>query len=298
MDPHSFPAGLYVAATPIGHLADISERVRQALTHCDRIYAEDTRHTQALLSALGISRKKHSLHALHDHNERTVRDDVVNAIANGASVVLVSDAGTPAISDPGYLTVDAVWSAELPVCPLPGPSALTAAVSVSGFARWPLCFWGFAPAKSNARREWLKGVAGHAGVAVLFEAPHRADESLWDCADVFGAQTKMLYARELSKQHETLIRGSIDTVQTTIAEMQQRDPGAAKGELVWVFDLGEPKQRSQNEEELIAWAAALAGEMPAANAAKCLVKRLGVDRNTAYQAVLNARANAAAPNDD
>lgn len=290
MDPHSFPAGLYVAATPIGHLADISERVRQALTHCDRIYAEDTRRTQALLNALGISRKKQSVLALHDHNERTVRDEVVAAIADGESVVLVSDAGTPAISDPGFLTVGAVWGAQLPIVPLPGPSAVTCAVSVSGFARWPLCFWGFAPTKSGARREWLQEIARHAGVAVMFEAPHRADASLHDCAEIFGADTPMLYARELTKQHETLIRGSIQTVISRIADIQARDPGAAKGELVWVFDLGEAKTSNHNDEELTAWAQTLAGEMSAANAAKCLVKRLGVDRDTAYQAVLNAAA--------
>ncbi|MFZ9480288.1 MAG: 16S rRNA (cytidine(1402)-2'-O)-methyltransferase, partial [Burkholderiaceae bacterium] len=132
MAHHSFPAGLYVAATPIGHLDDVSQRVREALTCCDRIYAEDTRRTQTLLHALGISRDRSVLHALHEHNEYTVRDEVIAAIEHGASVLIVSDAGTPAISDPGVLVVDAAWTHGVPISPLPGPTAVITALSVCG----------------------------------------------------------------------------------------------------------------------------------------------------------------------
>lgn len=282
----SFPAGLYVAATPIGHLADISQRVRDALAHCHQIYAEDTRRTQALLNALGITRQKSTLHAMHAHNEHTVRQDVIDRIRQGQSVLMVSDAGTPAISDPGWLAVDAVWSQGLPVTPLPGPSAVIAALSVCGFARWPMSFWGFAPTKPQARREWLEKIAAVGGLAVVFEAPHRAEASLKDCAEVLGPETAMLYGRELTKQHETLLRGTIADVQAAVTSLQRQDPGAAKGEMVWVFDLGEKQAQIAGQEELQAWADALRTEMPAASAAKCLAKMLGVPREQAYRAIL------------
>lgn len=295
MANNSFPAGLYVAATPIGHLDDISQRVRDALTRCDRIYAEDTRRTQTLLHALGIARDRAVLHALHEHNEYTVRDDVIAAIELGASVLMVSDAGTPAISDPGFLVVDTAWAHGIPISPLPGPSAVITALSVCGFARWPMCFWGFAPAKASARRSWLENLASSGGLAVIFEAPHRADASLTDCAAVFGDSTPMLYARELTKQHETLLRGSIRDIQHRVAKHQRQDPGAAKGEMVWVFDLGEKKTVSADHAQLMAWADALRGEMPAANAAKCLMKMCGVTRDEAYQAILGRPISGVSP---
>lgn len=289
MTRSSFPAGLYVAATPLGHLADITERVREGLAECDLLFAEDTRRAQQLLNGLGISRSKTTVFALHDHNEDEASHRVLAALAAGQSVMLISDAGTPAISDPGFRVVNAAWQAGYKVMPLPGPSALTAAVSVSGFARWPMSFWGFAPAKSSARRDWLQQVYQHRGVAVLFEAPHRAAESLKDCAEIFGSDTPMLFAREMTKQHETLFRGPIDQVQQQIDAQQQGDPGAAKGEMVWVFDLGDRPATAVDDEQLAAWAAALAQDMPAASAAKCLVKMLRVSRDKAYAAVLAAR---------
>jgi 16S rRNA (cytidine1402-2'-O)-methyltransferase len=289
MTRSSFPAGLYVAATPLGHLSDITERVREGLGQCDLLFAEDTRRAQQLLAALGIGRAKSTIFALHDHNEDEASHRVLAALAAGQSVMLISDAGTPAVSDPGFRVVDAAWKSGHKVVPLPGPSALTAAVSVSGFARWPISFWGFVPAKASARRDWLQQVHQHRGVAVIFEAPHRATESLIDCAAIFGANTPMLFAREMTKQHETLFRGAIHHVQQQIEAQQQADPGAAKGEMVWVFDLGDRPETAVDDEQLAAWAAALAPEMSAANAAKCLVKMLGVSRDKAYAAVLAAR---------
>jgi 16S rRNA (cytidine1402-2'-O)-methyltransferase len=281
-----FAPGLYVAATPIGHLADISERVRLALAHCDQLYAEDTRRAQQLLAALQISRPKSSIYSLHSHNESAAKDKVLDAIRMGLSVVLISDAGTPAISDPGYEVVDAAWRAGHVVSPLPGASAVMAALSVCGFARWPMSFWGFIPAKPSARKAWLEKIKLHAGLAVLFEAPHRAQVSLADCAQIFGPQTPMLYARELTKSHETLLRGPIEDVQSQIQALTQKDPGAVKGEMAWVFDLGERVEVAANEADLQRWAAALAREMPTASAAKCLARMLGVGREQAYAALL------------
>lgn len=286
MTSRLFPPGLYVAATPIGHLADITDRVRQALAHCDLLYAEDTRRAQQLLAGLQISRPRNTVHCLHQHNESAVSAQVLNAIANQQSVVLISDAGTPAISDPGSEVVEAAWQAGYLVSPLPGASAVMAALSVCGFARWPISFWGFSPAKALARKAWLEKISQHGGLAVLFESPHRALAALQDCAEVFGPQTAMVHARELTKSHETIFRGAIAEVQKKILALQEKDPGASKGELVWVFDLGDKPVASASDAQLQEWAAALAKEMPAASAAKCLAKMLGVSREAAYAAVL------------
>lgn len=288
MSQHSFPPGLYVAATPLGHLGDITQRVREALSACSLVYAEDTRRAQMLISALGIARSKSSIRTLHDHNEAAIKEDVIAEIQAGQSILLISDAGTPAISDPGYAVVDAAWKAGLHVCPLPGPSAVITALSICGFARWPMSFWGFAPAKQAARQSWLQHIKTTGGLAVIFEAPHRAVESLADCREIFGADTQMLFGRELTKQHETLFRGTIDEVQAAIAKQRASDAGSVKGEMVWVFDFGSQPVVAPGAKQLQEWAAALAPEMPASNAAKCLVKMLGVPRDQAYEAVLAA----------
>lgn len=288
MSKTSFPGGLYVAATPLGHLADITQRVREALLHCDLIFAEDTRRTQTLLQGLSIHRPRGGIASLHEHNESEVKARVLEALAQDQSVLLVSDAGTPAIADPGFQVVHAAWLAGFRVTPLPGPSAVIAALSVCGFARWPMTFWGFAPARQSARLEWLGKIQQVGGLAVIFETPHRAVEAMEDCAKVFGPNTPMLFGRELTKQHETLIRNSIEKVQVQVAQQKLQDPGSAKGEMVWVFDLGEKAQGLASQAQLKSWASMLAAEMPASAAAKCLVKMLGVGRDEAYSAVLAA----------
>jgi 16S rRNA (cytidine1402-2'-O)-methyltransferase len=291
MERPSFPPGLYVAATPLGHLGDITDRVRAALENCDLIFAEDTRHTLALLRGLGLHRSATTVRPLHQHNERDVIDQLLDALSRQRSVMLVSDAGTPAISDPGALAVDAAWRAGFTVTPLPGPSAVITALSVCGFTRWPMSFWGFSPAKPSARRTWLQLVKRRAGLAVIFETPHRAGESLADCEDVFGSDTPMMFGRELTKQYETIVRGSIREVREKIECLRERDPASAKGEMVWVFDLGsiETDETAIDRAKLEQWAAVLGKEMPAATAARCLVKMLGVRREDAYAAVRSTR---------
>jgi 16S rRNA (cytidine1402-2'-O)-methyltransferase len=292
MTPVQFEPGLYVAATPIGHLADITDRVRQGLVACNHLYAEDTRRAQMLLSGLGIHRDRNTLHALHEHNEEVVAEQILLHLAAGQSVMLISDAGTPAISDPGFRVVRAAWDHGHRVVPLPGASALTAALSICGFARWPIAFWGFAPTKASARREWLAQIKAVGGLAVIYEAPHRAQACLEDCAALLGGDTPMLFGRELTKQFETVFRGSITQVQEMISQHQAQDAKSIKGEMVWVFDIAkEPGLVSQEDQSaaLAQWAAALAAEMPAANAAKCLAKMLQVPRDIAYAAVLAAR---------
>lgn len=294
MVSEEFPPALYVAATPIGHLSDITERVRRALAQCDVICSEDTRRAAALLSALGITRPRQTIHAVHQHNEAESAAHVADTIRSGKSVLLITDAGTPAISDPGHRVVDAVWAAGLRVSPLPGPSALTAAVSISGFARWPVSFWGFPPNKTSVRQQWLGNIREAGGLAVLYEAPHRAGESLADCAEIFGAQTPMLFAREMTKQFETVFRGSIREVMKHIADHLHEDPSSAKGEMVWVFDLGNADDRpGPREERLSEWAQALSGELPDSHAARLLVKMLKVSRDDAYGAMLAAKKKSA-----
>lgn len=290
MEKLSLAPGLYVAATPIGHLADITDRVRAALSACDIIFAEDTRRTFSLIQALGIHRPAGSVRPLHQHNERDMMAQVLEELALHRSVMLVSDAGTPAISDPGFMVVDAAWKAGYLITPLPGASAVTAALSICGFARWPVSFWGFAPARPVARRAWLQELQRHGGVAVIFETPHRAEASLADCEAVLGADTSMMFGREITKHHETLLRGSIRDVRQRIAHLHEQDQGSAKGEMVWVFDLGEagPREREHDRHKLKEWAALLGGEMSAAAAARCLVKMLGVPRDEAYDAVMLA----------
>lgn len=295
MERPSFPPGLYVAATPLGHLGDITDRVRAALEVCDLIFAEDTRHTLALIRGLGLHRAAASVRPLHQHNERDVIDQLLDALSRQRSVMLVSDAGTPAISDPGSLAVDAAWRAGFTVTPLPGPSAVVTALSICGFTRWPMSFWGFAPAKPSGRRTWLQLVARRAGLAVIFETPHRARDALADCEDVFGSDTPMMFGRELTKQYETVLRGSIREVREKIDRLQERDPASAKGEMVWVFDLGnmDADERTIDRTRLAHWAAVLGKEMPAATAARCLVKMLGISRDDAYAAVRSARDDTA-----
>lgn len=284
--------GLYVAATPIGHLADITERVKLALAHGDELYAEDTRRAQQLLSALHISRPRNSLHPLYAHNELAAIPAVLQHLQANKSVVLISDAGTPAISDPGFRLVHAAWEAGIKVIPLPGPSALTALLSISGFSRWPICFWGFAPAKAAARKTWLTEIKAAGGVAVIYETPHRASSCLADCSEIFGAQTPMVFARELTKQFETVLRGTISDVTAQLAVLREKDPASAKGEMCWAFDLAAhaPAATPATPEALSRWAAALATELPATKAAKVLAKMLGVTREAAYAAILSVKA--------
>ena len=289
MQQSSFPPGLYVAATPIGHLSDISERVRQALAECDLLYAEDTRRAQMLLTALGLHRPRSSIRALHGHNEKSALHAAIKELDAEKSIVLISDAGTPAISDPGSFLVRAAWESGLPVVALPGPSAVISALSISGFVRWPMSFWGFAPTKAGARRSWLSQILEARGIAVIFEAPHRAAACLVDCAAVFGPETLMLHAREMTKQFETLLRGTIAEVAIELEALQQRDPGSSKGELVWVFDLGDRPLKNPAEVPLHEWAKILCAEMTPARAAKCLMKLAHVSREAAYQAVLDAQ---------
>lgn len=218
---------LYVVATPIGNLADLSSRAREVLGAVDAICAEDTRHTRQLLSAFGLERP---LVALHDHNESEIASSLVERLRAGQTLALVSDAGTPLVSDPGYRLVREVRAAGLKVSPIPGACAAIAALSVAGIASDRFCFEGFLPAKASARRERLQGLAQETRTLVFYESAHRIEESLMDFVAIFGASREAILARELTKLFETVLGDNLET----ILKQVRADENQRRGEFVLI----------------------------------------------------------------
>jgi len=218
---------LHVVATPIGNLGDLSARAREVLSTVAAICAEDTRHTRQLLNAYGIDKP---LLAVHEHNEAEVAWQLVERLRNGESLALVSDAGTPLVSDPGYRLVREVRAAGLAVSPVPGACAAIAALSVAGIPSDRFCFEGFLPAKPAARRERLAALGREARTLVFYESSHRIEESLTDLAEVFGPGREAVLARELTKLFETVFG---DTLGAILARVRA-DPDQRRGEFVLV----------------------------------------------------------------
>jgi len=218
---------LYVVATPIGNLGDIGGRAREVLASVDAICAEDTRHTRQLLVALGIERP---LLALHEHNEGEIAWKLVERLRNGDCLALVSDAGTPLVSDPGYRLVREVRAAGLAVSPIPGACAAIAALSVAGIPSDRFCFEGFLPAKGSARRERLAALARETRTLVFYESSHRIEESLADMVAAFGGDREAVLARELTKLFETVLGDSLEGIAAKVGA----DDNQRKGEFVIV----------------------------------------------------------------
>jgi 16S rRNA (cytidine1402-2'-O)-methyltransferase len=216
---------LYVVATPIGNLGDLSPRAHAVLSECALIAAEDTRHTGVLLKAFGIGTPQLSL---HDHNEQQRAGDIIQRLLQGASVALVSDAGTPAISDPGFELVRAAAAAGIAIIAIPGPCAAIAALSIGALPTDRFCFEGFLPARGAARRKRLQSLSAEERTLVLYEAPHRVRETLEDCAAVFGGERNATVAREITKLHETTYRGSL----RDLLERAGSDADFGRGEIV------------------------------------------------------------------
>lgn len=218
---------LHVVATPIGNLGDLTARAREVLASVDAICAEDTRHTRQLLGALGIERP---LLALHEHNEADVAWKLVERLKAGDSLALVSDAGTPLVSDPGYRLVRDVRAAGLRVIPLPGACAAIAALSVAGLPSDRFCFEGFLPAKASGRRERLTALAREPRTLVFYESSHRIEECLADLVAIFGPEREAVLARELTKLFETVLGDTL----AELAERVAADENQRKGEFVLV----------------------------------------------------------------
>jgi len=221
------PGTLFVVATPIGNLEDITVRALRVLREASVIAAEDTRRTGHLLARYAIATKTTSL---HEHNERQKSQALVARLLGGDSVALVSDAGTPTVSDPGQQLIQAAIAAGVRVEPVPGPSAAIAALAVSGFAAEAFTFLGFPPTRSKDRKDWMQRIAAAAPVAVFYEAPHRIRRTLEELRGVIG-DAQIVVARELTKKHEELVRGPISAVLQSVPE--------PKGEFTIVANIGQ-----------------------------------------------------------
>ena len=218
---------LHVVATPIGNLGDLTSRAREVLASVDAICAEDTRHTRQLLQALGLERP---LIALHEHNEEDAAWKLVERLRAGESFALVSDAGTPLVSDPGYRFVRAARAAGFRVSPVPGACAAIAALSVAGVPSDRFCFEGFLPAKAAARRERLAALVAEPRTLVFYESAHRIEESLADAIAAFGDDREAVLARELTKLFETVLGDTLADIAAQVAA----DPNQRKGEFVLI----------------------------------------------------------------
>ncbi|MFT3906061.1 MAG: 16S rRNA (cytidine(1402)-2'-O)-methyltransferase [Steroidobacteraceae bacterium] len=270
---------LIVLATPIGNLGDLSPRARSALAEADLIAAEDTRHSGQLLTQLGLSRP---LISLHEHNERSRVTDILQRLQEGRSVALISDAGTPLVSDPGFVLVRAAVEAGIEVTAIPGPSAVTMALSVAGLPTDRFSFEGFLPAKAGERRRELARLATETRTLVFFESPHRIEASLGDLAEVLGAGRPALIARELTKAHETLYRGTLGE----LAARAAGEPNLARGELTLVVQGALAAAHSGDEALLRRALPLLLAELPPARAAAVASQLSGVPRQQAYALAL------------
>jgi len=277
------PGTLYLVATPIGNLEDITLRALRILGEVDLIACEDTRHTRKLLSHYKISQP---LISYHEHNERVRSGELIEKLLAGLNVALVSDAGMPLISDPGYSIVSEAARAEVPVVPIPGPSAGVAALAASGLATSEFVFAGFMPPRSARRKQRLKDFASTAGTLVLYEAPHRIKECIEDACEILGDREAAL-ARELTKIHEEIIRGRLSEIG---ARIKEREP---RGEYVLLIagrSLSEPveettdAQRSTINEHVRALMDAQGIDKKAA--LKQVAKQRGITRREAYRQLI------------
>jgi 16S rRNA (cytidine1402-2'-O)-methyltransferase len=268
------PATLYVVATPIGNLADLSPRAQEVLRSVAAICAEDTRHTGQLLSHFGIAKP---LVALHDHNEEAMAQRVVARLLGGESMAMVSDAGTPLVSDPGFRLGRAARAAGVKVSPVPGACAAIAALSVAGLPSDRFVFEGFLPAKAAARRERLQRLAGETGTLVFYESSHRIAESLADMAAAFGDERPAVVARELTKLFETVLDGTLAQLRAAV----EADDNQRKGEfVVMVQGAGDDGEAKIAEGRRLY--ARLNEHLPPSTAAKLAAELSGAPRKALY----------------
>jgi 16S rRNA (cytidine1402-2'-O)-methyltransferase len=286
------PGRLYVVATPIGNLGDLSTRARETLASAALIAAEDTRHTGVLLKAFGIATPMISL---HDHNEAQRAPELVERLRGGETVALVSDAGTPAISDPGFDLVRACAAAGIEVVAVPGPCALVAALSIAALPTDRFCFEGFLPARGAARRARLREVSGERRTLVFYESPHRIDETLVDCAEHLGSTREAVLAREITKLHESLYRGSL----AQLADRAKSDADLSRGEIVLVIAGATPEVAAQGDDghggALDRALKVLLEELPLKQAAHLAARIAAVRDNEAYKRALELKRAYGAP---
>jgi 16S rRNA (cytidine1402-2'-O)-methyltransferase len=285
MNPQVWEAGddvsnsgiLYVVATPIGNLDDISTRARQTLASVDVIAAEDTRHSGVLLQRLGIRTPALSY---HEHNERERLPELLALLKSGQSVALISDAGTPLVSDPGYHLVRAARTEGIRVTPLPGPCAAIAALSVAGLPSDRFAFEGFPPARAAARLKYYRELSGEPRTLVFYESAHRIVESLQGMVEAFGAEREALLARELTKQFETVHAAPLGELAGFVA----REPNQQKGEFVIVLRGAPESAAAPREAERIL--RVLLAHLPTSQAAAITAELTGLKRQELYDLAL------------
>jgi len=266
---------LLVVATPIGNLADLSARAREALLSAEVIAAEDTRHTRVLLTAIGIAKP---LVSLHEHNEAQRTPELLARLAAGETIALVSDAGTPLLSDPGLELVQRAARAGFEVHAIPGPSAITSALAVAGLPTDRFCFEGFLPARERERRAALAALAHEPRTLVFFEAPHRILRTLADMAVEFGAERPAAVARELTKAHETIYRGTLHE----LLARAQAEENFQRGEITLVVHGAAAPTAGVDGKLLRRTVELLAQELPPGRVAAIAAQLTGATRAAAY----------------
>jgi len=274
---------LVLVATPIGNLGDISQRAIEALKAADIICCEDTRHSGKLLAHFGVTGKK--LVVINEHTEYDAREEIVSLVTSGSNVALITDAGTPGISDPGERLVVAVTNAGGVVTAVPGPSALTMALVISGLPTSRFVFEGFLPRSGAERTERLAMATTESRTTVFYEAPHRLVKTLSDLTTACGAMRGVVLARELTKLHEEIWRGTLQDANMHVAKTEPR------GEYVIILEPAKPPAPPTDEELLAAIRAEIAKGVSRKDSAARVSARFGVAKRTVYELALQVRDN-------
>jgi len=273
-------ASLYIVATPIGNLGDISQRALDILSRVDIILAEDTRHSKRLLNHYGISTK---LKSCHEHNEASQVDWVQAQLDQGLSLALISDAGTPLISDPGFVLVRALRENGYSIIAVPGASSIIAALSIAGLPTDGFVYDGFLPSKRSARQKELQQYANQHRTTVLLESSHRIEACVSDIVEVLGGQRQIVVARELTKRFETVIAGTADVV----LQKMRDDEDQTRGEFVLMLAGVEPVPES--DAQVLPMLRVLLAELPIKQAAGMIAKMTGLRKNDVYQMALTLK---------
>jgi len=277
----SFPGILYVVATPIGNLDDITFRAINTLKSVDAILAEDTRHSAQLCHALGIQKPLMSLHA---HNESEKGEQIIAALLQGQSFALISDAGTPLISDPGFILVKRAQEENIRVVPIPGACALITALCAAGIPCDSFTFIGFLPAKSTARREKLNALKNNSHTVIFYESTHRIIECLNDFSDVYGAESNLVLAKELTKNFEHFIHASAEKIK----EWLLAESGRTKGEFVLIIPPAIEKKSATFDDRILQ---ILLKELPLKQAVKLTAQITDQPRNELYKYAVQSRGD-------
>ena len=271
---------LFIVATPIGNLDDISFRAVEILKSVDLVLAEDTRHSKKLLKHLNIAKP---IRAFHEHNEREKMKAIIGELHSGKSIALISDAGTPLISDPGYFLVAQAKKEGLRVVPIPGPSALITALSASGLASDSFTFLGFLPSKKTARVKLLKSLVSRTETSIFYESPKRILATLTDMHSIFGGSREVCLAKELTKLFETIQTDSIPN----LIKYLNIDKSHQKGEFVILVSANDKIDIAEAEAQLDSLLPILCAEMGASKAAKLAAKITGIDKNQCYKRAID-----------